>query len=247
MDKKLARLILQAYRPGLEEEDPDVAQALQMAEQDPEMGHWFAEEQAFDRAIATHLDAMPAPFGLKTRILAQGNAKPVPQPWSWVVKLAGVAALLFLLVQVANLVRAPSQPSVRMADFASEMVSFIRISPRLEMSGDNLGTIEKWLSQKNMPPMDVPRNVAALEPVGCRILSFRAQKVTLICFQRADDGLAHLFVVNRSAMPEMKPGGKPVFAQEGEWATASWVDKDSVYMVTVKGGTETVKKFLPSA
>ena len=81
MNEQEARLILQAYRPGADPDDPEVAAALQEAARNPELARWFAEEQAFDRAIAAHLGNVPAPFGLKTRILAQlgsaGGATPM--------------------------------------------------------------------------------------------------------------------------------------------------------------------------
>ena len=72
MDEQEARLILQAYRPGTEDQtDPQFAEALRASATNPELARWWAEEQAFDRAIATQLDSVPAPFGLKTRLLAQ--------------------------------------------------------------------------------------------------------------------------------------------------------------------------------
>ena len=105
MNEQEARLILQAYRPGADPDDPEVAAALQEAARNPELARWFAEEQAFDRAIAAHLENVPAPFGLKTRILAQLGPPAAPHRWSWAVKLAGVAALLFLLTQLVSLFR----------------------------------------------------------------------------------------------------------------------------------------------
>ena len=247
MDEQRARVILQAYLPGAEQDDPDVAAALAEAAQDPELGRWFAEEQAFDRAISAHLDAVPAPLGLKTRILANNRAAAQgPRSWSWIIKLAGAAALLFLLFQVVSLFRPAERTTAELGYFSSEMVSFIDISPRLEMMSDDLGNIKQFLAKKDTAPMQVPPHLAALEPVGCRVLSFRGEKVTLICFQRKEDGLAHLFVVNRAALPEMKPGQKPIIAQQGEWVTASWAEKDSVYLVTVQGGPDTVQRYLPS-
>ncbi len=75
MDEKRARLILESYRPGVDDPgDPPVAEALQEVAANPGLAEWFAEEQAFDRAIAAHLEAVPAPFGLKTRILASAEA-----------------------------------------------------------------------------------------------------------------------------------------------------------------------------
>ena len=72
MTEQEARFILQSYRPGGEDkDDPQFAEALREAERNPELARWLAEEQAFDCAVAAQLAALPAPFGLKTRILAQ--------------------------------------------------------------------------------------------------------------------------------------------------------------------------------
>ncbi len=244
MDEEQARLILQAYRPGADRDDPEVAAALQEAARNPELANWFAEEQAFDRAIAAHLESVPAPFGLKTRILAQVAPRATPRRWSWAVKLAGVAALLFLLTQVVSLFR-PAAPEVRTSNYAREMVSFIRLGGSLDMESHDLGKIKEWLSKKEASPGFVPPRLAALQPLGCRLLSFRGQTVTLICFERDKDRLAHLFVIDRTAMPQMKSGAPPVFAGVGDWTTASWVENDRVYMIAVQGDRAAVQHYLP--
>jgi hypothetical protein len=244
MDEQQVRLILQAYRPGADAADPEVAAALQEAARNPELARWFAEEQAFDRAIAAHLESVPAPFALKTRILAQVAPPAASRRWSWAVKLAGVAALLFLLAQVVSLFR-PTAPEARVSNYAHEMVNFIRLGGALDMESHDLGQIQEWLSKKHAAPGFVPPRIAALQPLGCRLLSFRGQKVTLICFQRGDDKLAHLFVVDRAALPEMKPGEKPVFANTAGWTTASWVENDRVYMIAVQGDRAAVQRYLP--
>ena len=115
------------------------------------------------------------------------------------------------------------------------------------MQSDDLGQIEEWLSKKEAPPRFVPPRLAALQPLGCRLLSFRGQTVTLICFKRDDDRLAHLFVVDRAALPQMKSGAPPVFAGIGDWMTASWVENDHIYMIAVQGDRAAVQHYLPSA
>jgi hypothetical protein len=247
MDEKRARLILESYRPGVDDPgDPQFAEALQEIAGNPGLAEWFAEEQAFDRAIAAQLETVPAPFGLKTRILARAVSRVESRPWSWVVKLAAVAALLFLFVQVVSLFRGSAPASAGIQDYAREMVNFVRIDPPLEMESHDLGAIKNWLAKKDAAPMDIPPRLAALQPLGCRILSIRSQKVTLICFRRDGDRLAHLFVIDRTAMPKMKPGEKPVFADAGEWTTASWVENDRVYMIAVRGDRAAVERYLPS-
>jgi len=246
MNEQEARLILQAYRPGAGPDDPEVAVALQEAARNPELGRWFAEEQAFDRAIAAHLGNVPAPFGLKTRILAQLGPPAAPHRWSWAVKLAGVVALLFLITQLVSLFH-PAVPEAQVSNYAREMVSFIRLGGALDMESDDLGQIKEWLSKKEASPGFVPPRLAALQPLGCRLLSFRGQTVTLICFKRDNDRLAHLFVVDRAALPQMKSGAPPVFAGVGDWMTASWVENDRVYMIAVQGDRGAVQHYLPSA
>ena len=248
MDEQQARLILQAYRPGdQDKDDPHFDEALQEAARNPALARWFAEEQAFDRALATHLDSVPAPFGLKTRILAQAAAPATAGGSRWIIGLAGVAALLFLLAQVADFWRNAAPAAAALQDYAREMVSFVQLPPPLEMESQDLGAIKNWLGQKDTLPLNVPPHLAALQPVGCRVLSFRGRYVTLICFKRDGNQLAHLFVVDRAAFPKLKAGAAPVFAGKGEWTTASWAEKDRVYMIAVQGDAAAVRRYLPDA
>ncbi len=165
--------------------------------------------------------------------------------------LAGVVALLFLAVQIVSLFRPPAPVPVtatgEIPDYVREMVSFVRLDPPLEMASHDLGSIKSWLATQAALPTDIPPRLAALQPLGCRILSFRGQSVALICFQREGDRLAHLFVVDRSALPKMEPGAKPVFASAGDWMTASWVEGDRVYMIAVQGDRAAVMRYLPQA
>jgi hypothetical protein len=250
MTEQEARLILQVSQSGeMDRDDPQIAEALRMAEENPELARWWEEEQAFDRAIAGHLEGISPPLGLKTRILAQGSrSAPAISSWSrWIIGFAGAAALLFLLVQIADMWRNRSSTAELVPQFASEMVSFIKVKPSLEMTSGNLGTIETWLQAQRAAPEQVPSRLATLEPVGCRILSFRGQKVTLICFRRADGRLAHYFVVDRAAFPNLQSGTPPLFRREGDWMTATWLEGNHVYMLVLEGDRESASKFLPRA
>jgi hypothetical protein len=247
MDEQQTRLILQSYLAGAERDDPEVAEALREAGRNPDLAQWFAEEQAFDRAIAAHLNAVPAPLGLKTRILANAGVPAETRQWSWAVKLAAVAALLFLAAQIVSLFRTSTAASNRLPDYASEMVSFIQLPPPLEMKSGDLGAIKGWLAKKEAARTNVPPRLAALQPVGCRILSFRGQKVALICFQRGQDRLAHLFIIDRAAMPKIRPGDQPVYQDALGWTTATWAEGDRVYMIAVEGDRAAVRRYLPRA
>ena len=119
--------------------------------------------------------------------------------------------------------------------------------PPLAMESNDLGEIKSWLAQKETLPLKVPARLAALAPIGCRILSFRSHDVTLICFHREGKRLAHLFSIDRAAMPKMKPGDKPIFANEHGWMTATWAEGDRVYMIAMQDGRAEIEQYLPRA
>jgi len=248
MDEQQARLILKAYRPGGQDQsDPHFSEALLETSRNPRLAQWFADEQAFDQAIAAHLEKMPAPFGLKTRILANAGVRAESRASRWLVGLATVTALLFLCAQIISLWRNPAPAGGALPDYSREMVSFVRLPPPLDMESNDLGKIQNWVSQKKSFSVVTPPALASLEPVGCRALSFHGHDVTLICFHRDGIRLAHLFVVDRAALPKVNPGQKPIFSTEGEWTTASWVEHGHVYMIAVQGDRAAVESYLPSA
>ena len=245
MEKDRVQSILSVYRPGDQDEaDPFFAEAKAELARDPELARWFEEEQAFDRAISEKLADLVAPFGLKTRILA--SARPVAtRQWSWTAGLSLAAAALILLAQIIGLWHTQSQKTRTLAHYQQEMVSFIKLDPPLEVESHDLAKMQTWLGQENAPSkVDLPPRLAALQPVGCRVLWFRDHKVTLLCFQRGGDNLAHLFVIDRAALPKLKPGAKPVFAGEGEWMTASWAKEDHAYMLVTRGDRDTLLRYL---
>jgi hypothetical protein len=248
MDETEARLLLRSYRADeSDRNDPQFAAALEEAARNRALGEWFAEEQAFDRAMAAHLDSVPAPFGLKTRILAQAEAPRRPGIHWWSFALAGLAALIFLFAPIADMWRTSLSAADLPADYSREMISFVQLTPPLEMETHDVATIKNWLGKKETGVIAMPPHLAELEPLGCRVLSFRRHDVTLICFRREGKRLAHLFVIDRAAMPKMKAGGRPTYLRQGEWMTAMWVENDRIYMLAMQSGRAAMERYLPDA
>ena len=166
MDKEETRRILAAYRPGDQDAaDPQFSEALKEVAGDPALAQWFAEERDFDRAIAAHLESVPTPFGLKTRILAS-VAPQATSKSSWAAALAALAAVIFLLAQAVSLWRDSAPSFAALPDYEREMVSFIQIPPSLELESTDLGEIKTWLGKKEVGQVAVPPQLAALDPVG---------------------------------------------------------------------------------
>jgi hypothetical protein len=252
MKREEAQLILAACGPGEPDMlDPQVAAAFAEMERDPELARWFEEERVFDQTMSDHLAAVSAPLGLKTRILA--NAKPARKDWKlgWAAVIAAGVAAIALLAQLVLVNRSTPKPVATLAEFREEMISFVRVGFTLDMTNPKLEPVQRWLAQQtgSPPAENVPARLAQKETVGCRILSFRGHKVSLVCFWRdkAKDEVAHLFIVDQAALPQMKAEANPRFAKVGGWMTASWIQDGRVYTLALQGDEKTIRKFLPGA
>jgi hypothetical protein len=246
MTREEAKKILAAYRPGDHDRlDSDFAEALQETERDAELARWFAEEREFDRAVAAHLSSVPVPFGLRTGILANITPRAATK-WRWVAALAAAAAALFVLAQLISFLRGSGQHAGSLRDYEQEMMSFVKLEPPLEMESLEIGPIKQWIAERKAPLAEIPPGIAAVETMGCRILYFRGYPVTLICFCHGKT-VAHLLMVDRAALPGLKPGNPPMLASQGDWTTATWADKHYVCMIAVHDGPAAAQHYLPHA
>jgi hypothetical protein len=247
MTKEEAKRILAAYRPGDQDRlDSYFAGVLQETERDAELARWFADEREFDRAVAAHISAVPVPFGLKTRILA--NMTPRSDTKSrWVTALAAAAtaaAAMFFLAQLTSVWRGSGQQSASLRDYEQEMMSFVKLPPPLEMESLEMGPIKQWIVERKAPLAEIPPGIAAVETMGCRILYFRGYPVTLICFCHGQT-VAHLLMVDRAALPGLKPRSPTVVTSQGDWATATWIDQHYAYMIAVHDKPAAARQYLP--
>jgi len=98
MDKEQARFVLRCFRPGgADAGDPEIAEALELAATDRELGEWLARERAADREFAAMLERMELPGNLREEILqglaAERGDLPGPDEFDhrMAAALAGVA------------------------------------------------------------------------------------------------------------------------------------------------------------
>src|ERR1044071_6398321 len=111
MDSLHAKEILTRYRPGSTgDSDPDLAQALEQLERDPDLARWFEQHRAFQAAVADRFKNLPLPAGLKDKILAGYRPAPVviwrERP---IYPALAAAAALVLLVSLAYLELRPRE------------------------------------------------------------------------------------------------------------------------------------------
>lgn len=244
MDKSEIRAILSAYRSGESEtSDRRFEEARAQAEADPELARWWAEQQQVDRVIALKLQSTRVPADLKARVTAWEKRASQRSSWNRAIMLA--AACIVALAAFFGSWRGPFQSTPSLADYRDEMVSFVKLTPPLELKSEELSRITAFLDQSRAPAdFTLPGDLGQMEPIGCRVLRFRGHDVALVCFKRSDGRVAHLFVTDRAALPHLPRFAGRDYATQGEWMTAAWSDGDRAYLVAVQGDRATLEKYL---
>ncbi|MBA4149037.1 MAG: hypothetical protein H0X66_13045 [Verrucomicrobia bacterium] len=241
MTNEEAKFILQSYRQnGADADDPVFTEAMEHARRDPILSQWIAEELQLDAAISRKVKSVPVPSDLKATILAGGK---IVRPAAWYRRPWLAAAACFLLLASVlsfwMLNRAETFPAYR-----NDMVQFVSGMDRLDLQSSDLGEIKGWLSQNNAHvDFTLPEGLKEMPGIGCRVLSWNGQKVTLICFGKMGVEEVHLLIVDRSGIGQPPPG-TPQFARHDGWNTASWSRGDKVYMLAGRGEESTLSKYL---
>ncbi len=248
MDRQEAKWVLQAYRPNdLGTTEPAVAEALALAEKDPELKTWWKAEQAFDQKVAAKLREVPVPPSLRATILAGRKIVPfAPQPL-FPIWLAAAAVVAILCV-AGSVYHASWKASllVSASGYEESALDFLGNNdrPSLGMLSPDHGQVMAWLKSQNAPTGKMPPKISALPSVGCQKFVVHGHNVSLICFTMAEGKVVHLFVVARDALADPPGGAGPDFKQIKGWSTAAWSDGRMTYMLATQAGDDALKQLL---
>jgi hypothetical protein len=214
----------------------------------PELQAWFQQEQAWDRAFATHLSQIPVPDRLLEEILAAAKISQRPLPhWQRLPWLA--AAEMLALLGIAAIWMQPSTGSVPLVDFQHDMVVMLDQMKSegfgLDHETDKLLNISAWLGKQGAPqPYVLQKGTRTASPRGCCVLEWHGQKVTMICFRRGDQE-AHLFVVPRAVIAEAVSAQKPLMPQQDQgYPVTHWMCRKCVYVIVGDAPGTALEQFL---
>jgi anti-sigma factor RsiW len=260
MNREEARLILQSYRPaGQDAADPQFAEALALAKQDAELAAWFAEQQKFDAQISREIKSLPAPSDLKAKILARGNSQrqkivelPAPAWWrdlfsfnspvSW-----AMAAAMLILFSVAIFWRQAEKSTTRFADYSVQMVSAaVNDTNHVDVADSDMKQVVAWLGEhhgESQFVLPVALNGSS-GLMGCRVLNWHGQKVSMLCYGLKDSGHVDLFVAEADYFSDAPPPDEPQFASRGGMPTASWSHDGKVYLMVGHNASADLEKIL---
>jgi uncharacterized membrane protein YbaN (DUF454 family) len=229
MNSQDAKTILGLYRGSRDAGDPQVAEALEQARRDPELGQWFEHSRAFHAAMKEKLQQIAVPPGLKQAILARNATIIRPLWWQQPIWLAAAAAIVLLLVLVAFW----SQPSKqnRFSNYRSRMVSAALRQYNMDIMTNDPNEVRHYLAQHGAPAdYTLPKGLEKLAVSGGGCLDWQAHPVSMVCFDRGDKKMLFLFVMARSAVKDPPP---PIaeMAKVNKLLTESWSQDDKTYLL----------------
>ncbi|HKS37523.1 MAG TPA: hypothetical protein VJW76_10065, partial [Verrucomicrobiae bacterium] len=228
--------------------DTEFEEALEQAKRDPELARWFEAHCARQSLVRKHLKQVPVPEELRQRILEHVDGHSTIVWWRHPMFHALAAAAGIILV--AGLVWLWTQPGRgnRFADYRDQVVRGVQRfydMNNMDRLTNNLTEIRAFLA-RNSAPSDyvLTRPMENLPGIGCNILQWRSNKVSLVCLDSGNTNILYFFVVDRSAVSDPPPTGAPQFVRIRKLMSASWSEGNRVYILAAGGEEDVLRRFL---
>jgi uncharacterized membrane protein YbaN (DUF454 family) len=246
-----AKTILLLYRPGTADaDDPQVAEALALAQRDPELARWLKEHCARQEALRAKFRQITAPAGLKEQIISEQAAHEKIIFWRRNTIFAA-AAVMVALIALAPL-WFPHRPNYdTFATYRDRMASIALRGYGMDLTTNNPAAVRAYLAQ-NQAPSDyvLPAPLEKTAVAGCAIEDWQGAKVSMVCFRTgkplppgAQSDL-WLFVVDRSRVKDAPSAGSHQFVQVGRLRMVTWTDGDKLYVLGTAGDEQAVRRYL---
>ncbi|WOO42850.1 hypothetical protein [Rubellicoccus peritrichatus] len=256
-----AKAILQACRgDAAEASDPQVAEALEMAQEHPELADWQKNEMNFDQAFSESFSEVQPPEGLKERILASVEAPkvetesertaipfpPAERQWWQNPKLISMAASIVVIFTFGVLVMDPqglmADPEV--PQFYSDVAEATHTFPKMETRSDDLDHLREFLASKGAPrPGEMLPKVDPLAEIGALTSDWQGAPVSIVCMKGDSYYQLHIIAISVFGEDGMIPTS-PNVEQHGEIAILFWADNDHLYVLSMKGSATDLAQML---
>lgn len=246
MNIQEARQILLLYRPGTADaEDPQMHAAIELAGRDPELGRWFEEHCAFQEGMRAKFRQIEVPAQLRATLLSSNNGnKIVPMPvWYRQPAWLAAAAAIVLFIGLTGAWFALKTPD-QFSQFRDRMVSTALREYRMDVVTNDMTQLRQFMAAGGAPAdYAVTKGLAKLELTGGGLIHWQSHPVAMVCFNRGDNQMLFLFVMDRAAIKRM-PSEAPQVTTVHDLVTVSWSRGDKTYVLAGPPEAEFVKKYL---
>jgi hypothetical protein len=246
-----AKNILLLYRHGTADaDDPQIAEALAMAERDPELKDWLVVHCAREFVVREKFRRISAPAGLKEQIISEQAAQERMRGWRKKAALTAVAAVLLGLMAFGSFWVSRPAPEDTLSIFQNRMARVALGNYAMDVMTNNPAAIRAYLAQHHAPAEFVlPVALQQVTLTGCAVQGWQNGSVSMVCFRTsgASPDVASdlwLFVVDRASVKKSSAGPVPQLAKVNRLMTATWVQGDQLYFLGTSGDAQTIQQFL---
>jgi hypothetical protein len=243
VDSQQAKQILGLYRPGVDDADPQFAEALAQKGRDPELEQWFDEHCASYAAIRSKMKDISVPADLREQILARHK---VVEPVLWWRSPFAVAAAAIVAICVSTyFIVSQLNPPVRFATFREQMASYAAAGYNLDVHSSSFDELRQQFARSGWPSdYTVPSGLSKLNVKGGCLMNWRDHKVSMLCLAGPDHHDAWLYVIDRAGLSGAPKRPTPLVAQAGGLMTASWSDRGKIYVLAAQGDEAFLRSLL---
>jgi hypothetical protein len=254
-----AKKILLLYRPAVDRDDADFAEAIALAKTDPELDSWFQQHCAFQSAASSAFNNIPVPDGLKEQILSERKAHLTLISR----RRALVAACAVVVIAVCGFLTfrsiVPPRPNLdySFGNFHTNMIAkIIRYPEKMDIYTNDLQAIRAKLAELGQsslvftPDVDKIVQRTNIAGTGGKALDWQDKQVAMICLNSGKkdvpkSGDLFLFIVDKTAVKGPLPGPTPVITQDRKnIVSSSWTSGDKTYILAGLGDEAFIKPFL---
>ena len=253
MNREEAKATLLLYRHGTaDQEDPQIAEALAMAQNDQELKDWFVVHCARQFVLRKKFQQIAVPAGLKEQIISeQAASQREIQSGFRKIRLVPVMALILLAgALVFFWLPGHHGRDDTLAVFQSQMAGIALRGYGMDLTTNDPVQLRAFLA-RNHAPSDfiLPEALKQTPLAGCAVEGWQDVKVTMVCFrshQAAADVSSDvwLFVVDKESIKKSAAGPVPQISPVNRLITATWVQGDKLYFLATTGDLQAIQPYL---
>jgi len=247
MTRDEAKRILSWYRPWTNDaKDPEFAEALALAQQDTELGQWFAQHCAAHSAVHASFKVISPPPGLKEQIISEHQARLRAAKCGKPRTLATVMAALVVVISLGVWLVAGTfgRSENDFAFFRSRMARTSATDYYMDLVTRDPAKIRAYFSEhQSVSNYTLTKALVTTTNTGCKILTWQNHSVAIVCFHTGrpippgeSSSDLFLFVMDRDAAVNAPEPGKVQFAETNSMKTAAWTQDGLVYVLTTPRG-----------
>jgi hypothetical protein len=255
MTTEQAKEILLLYRPDTSDaNDPQTAEALELAKGDGDLRLWLDAQVAAHEKIRRQFAAIPVSEGLREQIISE---RPVETGRSFSFGRVAVTCVLIVLVYFSGsfVFRQSAhwwqeREAMRFTNYSEGMVFRAINAYGMDLATADLKQIRAYFAAHQRPAdYALPPNLAKATATGCVAGTWHGRPVAMICFRSpgkaADQGSdLWFFVINSRSLRDAPQNNTPEFSMAGGVPVASWTADGQTYLLAYQGDVGQLKAML---